>query len=42
MVTYEAIMLDKGNNVQCLEVWQTRGELGEELVRRRRVDDEDR
>jgi hypothetical protein len=42
MVTYDAIMLDEGDDVQCLEVWQARGELGKELVRRRRVDDEDR
>ena len=41
MVTYDAIMLDEGDDVQCLEVWQARGELGEELVRRRRADDED-
>ena len=26
--TYEAIMLNQGDNVQCLEVWQSRGELG--------------
>ena len=32
-------MLNKGDDVQCLEVWQARGELWEKLGRRRRVDD---
>jgi hypothetical protein len=41
MMTYEAVLLNKGDDVQCLEVWQARGELREELARRGRVDDED-
>ena len=40
MVTYEAVMLNEGNDVQCLEVREARSELREELARRRRIDDE--
>jgi hypothetical protein len=40
-MTYEAVLLNEGDDVQCFEVWQARSELREELVWRRRIDDED-
>ena len=39
-MTYEAVMLNEGNDVQCLKVREARSELREELARRRRIDDE--
>lgn len=42
MRTYEVVLLNKGDDVQRLEVWQARSELGEEFAWCRRINDEDR
>jgi hypothetical protein len=41
MMTDEAVLLNEGDDVQCLEVRQARSELREELAWRRCIDNED-
>jgi hypothetical protein len=34
MMMYEVVLIDESNDVQYLEVWQARGEMPEELIKR--------